>query len=595
MKPAIRLAFVLAAKLAVAATGAAQAQITQSSVGACSPNIANVEGTVQLSFRCDSLIVDRYVYQIDDGKAGILASHYNITINAVRNFLQELTGENTPPYEMPHKLAALVTRIKGLEGRVQSISVTAELESDLAALKDLLNDGRLDAAEKLAERLSDKSNATDSELFKSLADKIKIQLANGELKAARFKYDEAAIYFKKAAAMAPNILALLHAQSRVLLAESLQFGTADRSDARRAIHEAVSATEGLVDEAPVLRFRALTVMIHNLGDLDKIVTVFNTKVKPLLGKSGASFTGYFEYCYSCVAKAYINVQRYHDALSILLEGEALSKKMMLPDPVGLSAIYQNTWLAYALLGRRADAIAALDKSEALLRQVSPDELHPNFIHTLTARSAMADPEESLRLRIRAFEVAATVFPFKHNEYQNALGMVLGQERITSEQVVASVYEIHARNVGRVLGDTQPVAMADAIADFATHLAEGGAFAISLPYFRKAIDIGESKKASSGTIAIAYFLAAQIIDDDAGGSAEEAERYYRKAIVLYEDNFGVMDTRTQDVRKKYLRFYASRKRPAEARRLLDEFKTKVRAGADKQAANRMIAELEKWAK
>jgi hypothetical protein len=125
------------------------AQVTQSSIGTCSPNIANVTGTIRFTFSCDSLIVERYIYRIDDTQAGILATHYNVTVLAVRNFLQEMTGQNVPPYEVPQKLSELITRVKSLEERIKSISADSTLATDFSELRALLDNGNLDAAEQL--------------------------------------------------------------------------------------------------------------------------------------------------------------------------------------------------------------------------------------------------------------------------------------------------------------------------------------------------------------------------------------------------------------------------------------------------------------
>jgi tetratricopeptide (TPR) repeat protein len=577
------------------------AQLSQSSTGVCSPNIANAAGPIRLSFSCDSIIVEKYIYKIDDAQASVISNYYNITAVALRNFLQELTGQNVPPYEAPQKLGELVVRIKSLQERLRSISVDVEFAQDLAKLQSLLDEGNLNAAETLGEQLISKSNEADRVVLQSLADRVKLQLVTGDIKLFRFKYDEAVPFYRKASTMSPPMLGRFHAQPRISLGWALFLGHGKRDEAKQAAREAISATESLLDDQQGLKLQALTLMIHILvgeNDLDQIITIFRNKVKPLLatqqiGSSAISIGT----CYACVAKAYINAKRYHDALDILREGEALNKKMLAPDPFAFAAIYQNMWMAYSFLRDRANASAALDNAEALLSQVVPNEIHPAFVPLYHGKAALAANDKELLVRYtrRAFEIASKIYAYDHGIYQNALNIAL-QEAKGNSTNIKIVYEIHMTNVKRIVEDNASVIIVDQTAEFAIELAQVGAWNEAVPYFRDVLASSETRHLRSKSIASTYFAMAQLIAENSRhGTAEEAEQYYREAISLYDEFYPIDATEPQDVRMQFLRFYLKRNRKVEAQRLFAEFTRQLGTGDNKAKTGSMILELDQLLK
>jgi hypothetical protein len=599
----IILATLIGVGLVCVFPGTSHAQISQTTVGSCSPNVAGVTGTLQLFFKCDTLVVDKYIYKIDDRQAEVIATYFSITTTAVRNFLQELTGENVPPYQVPEKLARLASRIKNIEERVQSISVADELSSELTRLKMMLQDGNLDEAEKLAELLSQKSNSTNSELIKLLGDKIKIELVNGDLKFSRYKYDDAIPYFKRATVLTPPLLSSLYARARVSFAEALVLGTKNQSERDGAVAAAMASTEPLIQEEPTLRFRAVALKIMELRqtDLDGVVSLFETQIKPLLKRDDVSFTGYVEYCLACVGRAYIDAERPADALGVLEEAERIVKKTLLPDPLGLAAIYQNRFLAYMLLGKRIAGQQALDQAETVLREASPDELNPNFAWLYIDKAALVSGELSSQYRLRALEIADKLYPYNHGTITNILEIALDDGAATSAEIVGKIYKMYVANVQRTLGNEDSVEYIDAIANFGSTVASNGGYALSMTYFRKALGLAETKHAGSGSIAFAYFNAAQIVDDenrrnDKGSNfrSDEAELYYSRAIPLYNSEFGATDERTQQVRKQYIRYFASRGLSSDAWRLESDFAKTLETDSD-PSKTKMISELKDWTK
>jgi tetratricopeptide (TPR) repeat protein len=313
----------------------------------------------------------------------------------------------------------------------------------------------------------------------------------------------------------------------------------------------------------------------------------------LLKRSGLNFAGYVEFCYACIARVYTDAKRFDDSLLILTEAEAITKDTLVPDPAGLAAIYYQMALAYGYTGRTAESRAALDKAEASLRDVAPNELHPNFVYIYILKSAFADKSTSLAYRLRALEIAEKAFPYKIGNFNNAMQILIGDvvDGEAESIKVQVAYNLYAANVKRTIGDDeQSVEFIDAVASFALNLVRARAFGIAMPYLRTVINLTNSINFSSDDIAISYFMMAQLLHSNPNeGSDDETERYYGRAIELYEDQFGIKEGKTQDVRKKYIRFLLDRKRMRDAARLRDEFIERLRATRD-DAVNGMVTEL-----
>jgi tetratricopeptide (TPR) repeat protein len=183
-----------------------------------------------------------------------------------------------------------------------------------------------------------------------------------------------------------------------------------------------------------------------------------------------------------------------------------------------------------------------------------------------------------------------LLPYKHPLYSDALKSAISDREETAE-TLKNIYDFHIQNVKTVAGNDNLLAIADETAHFGLYLGEKRRFDAALPYLRGAIAAAERRHLRSIYIGNAYFAMAQLVERNKQlGPPDQAERYYREAISLYNPLYGIDAVPTQEVRAQFLRFYIRNNRLSEARDLLDQFKRDL-ATSDESHAKEKIIQLE----
>jgi tetratricopeptide (TPR) repeat protein len=592
----MRLTFIGLAIFAQSSTAVCQAALSPPApIAHCSPDTSMSAGTTGYVFKCDRPAVDGVVYVVNDMEASALSTYYGISNTVLHNILSELGERKVQPHEVHDQLKHSINHTKALELRLAGVRVDGQqIEARWSELLRLVQEGNLSDADLLFEEIRQLAGSERSAIFKGARDPVLVDIAHADLKALRHDYDGAAKIYQKAVVELPATELPLTPEVKVSLAEALARGSADQATADKAIGEAVAATEPLSKIEPVLRMRALREYMTRLVETKKLkqaTSVFESQIKPLFQLPGVAYTSEALFCYACVGRAYINAKLYDEALTILTEGEALTQKLSEPNPEGLSAIYQNTWLALMMQGRRAEAKQALDKSESMLRQAAPNEMHPNFVQTYLSKSVHATTnEETLKFTKRAFIIATEVYTPTNGQYNTALSMmgkaaaaVIAEQPTATERSAAladldETYRLHQKKIAAYYGQDGWQQLAEGSAWF-------GQFTVSvdtraaLRYYKQCAELAVSHAVRSPGAAYCLFNAAQLVESAKLGTFAEAEPLYSAALEMYNEVIGVDSPQTQDVRIKFVKAYLGAKQPVKAEQLAKLLADRLTAEAD----------------
>jgi hypothetical protein len=560
---------------------------TQMSAGPCSPNVANVAGNVQFTFKCD--LVDRYEYQISGDSAGILARHYDITLAAVTNFFKALTGENVPPYEAAARLEELVVKVRTLEKQLATFTVGDELKPLWDKARQALRDGDLPQADTLFTQLLDErlritretQQRRQEEDRKAAIETVRIIIGNGDIKTVRHQFEAAAAVYKQGLELLPADLTYYNAELRVRLSEVISFGAS--GDKQASASEAVAATASLIETEPTLRLRALAnqLRVYSAKDLNKAVQLFEGQIRPLLNKDGVQ-ADQVAFCYSCLARVLNNAEKYAAAHSVLQEGIAQLEKRLAPPPAGLASLYHNLSVALDGVKKPAEAEVALSKATDLFLRAYKDGMAPDVVAHYVQRGRRAkSEEEEFRYRARAFEIATQILKPTNSIYTLALEAAIKTNRLLfedntikqgfqKEEVIKATYLQHLENIKKSSsGSDLNLNLAEGQAGFGNIFINGSRYELATPYLLECIKTAEVHGLESETIGMAVFNAAQLISDEPSNDTE-SERLLKRALTLYTKFKGPLHPQTFDVRQATAYFYATRGRSADAALVLAAF-------------------------
>jgi tetratricopeptide (TPR) repeat protein len=530
----------------------------------CSPVVISTGGVSSLDIRCPTTVVTNVSYVLSPDGVSSVASYYGITTVAVQNLFQQIDGEHVPPYLLGQRLELLATEIKRLRQELAAISVTESAKRLWTEAMRALDDGKVEQAIEIHKQLVAKMGSPVQAAFNTLLDAARFERSLGQLYELTYKYEQAARQYESADGKLPASFKMEHARLKTLWAGALSHASSsDPDEVLKLARDAVSITGEMVDADPELHLRALSVELQALiitTNQQEALKVFDNRITPLLDNPQLRGSAWGLLCFSCVGKAFIDLENYEAAARILRKGVQYSKSRISPDKVALSAIYNNLAGALFALNDRKNASDAREMAKNLLLEAFPNEGHPNFAYLyLNIGIDTDDDVKKSEAYVRAFRVAATVYPYTDESYQGILTRIVkdpagelnlvpvdpqsnGPTTITigafdpNAEFYAQLYSLHMQNARSVSTDLETLANASLY--FAHLLVRGRREEQSLKYYKATAALYPP-----GSVGFAlgesHYVLAQLLDIKRLGSDSDAESAYKSAIAVFLQATGNM--------------------------------------------------------
>lgn len=593
--------FILLASGTFAAAQTASGSI--STIGSCSPVVASTAGNVAIDIKCPTTVVTNFSYQVDSNVAQSIAAHFNVTDIAINNFFRQINEENVPPYQVAQRLETLAIEINRLRKDLATISVSGSSSELWSKTKKALDDGDIGKAIDLQQRLVHTSAQAVDSAFSTILDNVRVKRSLGELYKLTYKYDDAVNEFQQAVEMLPPRFNFETARLKMLLAEALYLAGKNEK-LRTAALDAVSAAEPIQSLDPEIYLRALGTLLRvrlASDDPQGALTIFSTKIEPLLGNKDLLGSNWAVFCFSCAGKAFIDLHDYEGARKVLEDGLIFANKRVVPDTVSLASIYLNLSVAYDGLDQEAKASQNLNASKKLFVAAFPDENIPDlaYVYVNQARRTTKAKEKEEAYE-RAFGIVARTLPYTNDTYANVLGYALsdkpeqlqigatsvatiGEE--LSDKFYEALYDQHMRNVRSLTQDREKIGRASV--DFAASIATSNSGARSIPFYEKTIAL-YSDGGTGESLAMAQFEGAEMLEDAPGSDSKKVENYYKLALQNFSSLSGIAGEDAQHVRLKLVAFYLKHSNRNAAQAVVQTFERSISTAS--AGAKRELAEL-----